>query len=173
MKNKVRNAVDMRHVDQQDWLNFLSKGGTLSDALDLSAEELDAVYALAYEKYNSGHFSAALPLFQWLCQCNHLEPSYILGLGAARQGLKEYKLAGETYSFAAYVYPNDPRFPFHAAECHLALGNWQAAGAGFEMAEALSEGRTTFTALHQQAAHHLEKLTEKFKKQPHNKAPTL
>lgn len=172
MKKKVRDAVDLRYVDQQDWLDFLTKGGTLGDALDLSSEELDGVYALAYEKYNAGHFSAALPLFQWLCQCNHLEPSYIMGMGAARQGLKEYKLAGETYSFAALVYPSDPRFPFHAAECHLALGNWQAAGAGFEAAEALSEGRAEFTALHQRALHHLTQLTAKLEKHQQDEAPS-
>ncbi|VUD69227.1 Chaperone protein IpgC [Thalassocella blandensis] len=133
MISELKPGIDLRLLEPQDWEYFLENGGTLGDALEMKEQELEAIYTLAYEKYANGNFIEAKPLFQLLCYCNHIEAKYILGLGATRQALEQYELAGETYSFAAFVHGDDPRFPFHAAECHLALDNWESAKSGFEV----------------------------------------
>ena len=164
MQNKVRKAIDLRYIDQLDWLEFISKGGTLSDALDIDKQELEGFYSLAYEKYTNGNYRQALPLFQLLCQCDHFDARFALGLGAVRQALKQYHLAGETYSFAALVHPCDPRFPYHAAQCHLALGNWSAAGSGFEQALICSTGKARFSDLQERAQSYVNELSIKLDK---------
>ncbi|WP_444917408.1 SycD/LcrH family type III secretion system chaperone [Microbulbifer sp. JMSA003] len=148
-------------IDENDWINFLEKGGTLAEALDVNAEELEAIYTLAYKKYESCNYKEALSLFQLLCQCDHYEAKYMLGLGATRQALSEHQLAGETFSFAAIVHPHDPRFPYYAAECHLALGDWRSAGSGFEMTMLRCEGKPEFQTLNEKATAQFERLKAK------------
>lgn len=160
-KKTTGKAIDFRHIESADWEYYLSQGGVLADALNMRKEELDAIYALAFEKYQGGNFKQALTLFQLLCHCNHFEAKFMLGLGACRQGLKEYTLAGETYSFAALIHPMDPRFPYHAAECHLALGNWMAAGSGFEVAVERSNNRDKYFTLNKKAQQQFSILVEK------------
>ncbi|WP_444933254.1 SycD/LcrH family type III secretion system chaperone [Microbulbifer sp. JTAC008] len=138
-------------ISEKDWNNFLEQGGTLADLLDMKPEELKTIYALAYQKYQNCNYQEALPLFQLLCQCNHMESKYLLGLGATRQALSQFELAGEAYSLAAIVNPFDPRPSFHAAECHLALENWMQAGSGFEMTMLRCEGKPEFETLNKKA----------------------
>ncbi|NVK57412.1 MAG: SycD/LcrH family type III secretion system chaperone [Alteromonadaceae bacterium] len=130
----MHSKIDFNALSEQDWLDFLDQGGVLADTVDLSKEQLEAIYTLAYNLYSAGSYSQALKVFQLLCNLNHYEARFYLGLGATRQALKQFELAGETYGFAAMLYPEDPRFPFHAAQCHLNLNNVKAAGSGFEEA---------------------------------------
>ncbi|GLS24662.1 SycD/LcrH family type III secretion system chaperone [Marinibactrum halimedae] len=164
MSQKTSQAVNLHQVDPQDWQYFLEQGGTLGHALDLQESELEAMYAMAYEKYTMGAYQEALSLFQLLCRCDHFDSRFILGLGAVRQALKEYKLAGETYSFAAVVHTQDPRFPFHTAECHLALGNNIKAASGFEEAYNRSLGKPKFEKLKEKAEACLFMLSKKLGK---------
>lgn len=164
MNKKNTKPIDLRFVEEKDWETFLQEGGTLSDALAIDKKSLEGIYSIAYTKYQNASFKEALTLFKLLCQCNHLESKYFLGLGAAQQALNQFKQAGETYSFAAMVYPNEPRFPFYAAQCHLALGNWKFAGSGYEMTVYLCEKNAIFPHLKEQAQHQVNILAEKLKK---------
>ena len=64
---------------------------------------------------------------------------YFLGLGACRQALGEFETAVQSYSFGAMLDLNDPRFPFHAAECRLQQGDLNGAESGFHSAHLLAE----------------------------------
>lgn len=161
MNNPSQKLIDLRYVDPEDWQHFIEQGGTLSDALDIKKDELEAMYTLAYQKYQNGNFKEALSVFQLLCHCNHFEAKYVLGLGATHQALKHYKLAAETYGFAAFAHPKDPRFPYHAAECHLALDNWRVAGTCFEMALDRSQGDQQHKILHEKAQRQFDILETK------------
>ncbi|WP_226648335.1 SycD/LcrH family type III secretion system chaperone [Microbulbifer variabilis] len=158
-KSEVPSLLD--EISAKDWNNFLEQGGTLADLLDMTPEELKTIYALAYQKYQNCNYQEALPLFQLLCQCNHMESKYLLGLGATRQALSQFELAAEAYSLAAIVDPFDPRPSFHAAECHLALENWMQAGSGFEMTMLRCEGKPEFETLNQKAMSEFSSVKEK------------
>lgn len=75
---------------------------------------------------------------------DHYDARYFLGLGACRQSLGLYEQALQSYSYGALMDINEPRFPFHAAECHLQLGDldgaeWLLLGPGLAAAQPAHE----------------------------------
>lgn len=118
---------------------FMNQGGTLSMLKGISNEELEQLYALAHGYYQSGKFQEAETFFKGLSVLNHYDSRFLLGLGACRQALKQYDSAIQCYAYGAMVDIKEPRFPFHAAECHVELGDWVAAESGFYSAHALAE----------------------------------
>lgn len=119
--------------------SFLAEGGTLAMLKGIATPELEQLYLMAYGNYQSGKFEAAHGVFKGLCVLNHYDARFFLGLGACRQALKQYELAIQSYVYGALVDIKDPRFPFHAGECHLQLGDLTAAESGFYSAQALAE----------------------------------
>lgn len=61
----------------------------------------------------------------------------------------------DAYSYAALVDINDPRPPFHSAECHLKLEQLTEAESGFYSAKEMSAGKSQYADLHQRARHHV------------------
>ena len=115
--------------------NMLQNGKTLRQLKGLSNEQMEAVYGAAYTAYNNGNYEQAQKIFQFLCQFEHLEKKYWMGLGATRQMLHQYNEAIEAYSFATLLDADDPRPPLQAADCHIALGNKEAALSGLTAAK--------------------------------------
>lgn len=155
MSADTQAKVILSEVDPQDWLHYLDNGGTLSEAINMDTHQLEVIYTLAFEMYENHNYQDATRLFQLLCACDHFDPRFVLGLGACRQAQKDFTLAGETYSLAALVHPKDPRFPFHAAECHLALNNLYAAGSGFEMSVQRATNQPQYQQLSNKASQHI------------------
>lgn len=110
--------------------DFMQNGKTLKDIKGLTAENMEAIYGVAYNAYSAGNLDQAHKVFQFLCYFDHLEHKYWMGLGATRQMLKDFSSAVDAYSFAGLLNINDPRAPFQAANCHIALGNRDAAVSG-------------------------------------------
>ena len=86
---------------------------------------------------------------------------FFIGLGAARQELGEYLQAIDAYSYAALVDVNDPRPPFHSAECHLKLEQLTEAESGFYSAKEMSAGKSQYADLHERAGIMLEAVRNK------------
>jgi type III secretion system low calcium response chaperone LcrH/SycD len=137
---------------------FLLNGHTVKSLQDLSRDNLEAVYAMAYGDYNNGSYERAAQLFELLCYLDHMEKKYWLGLGAARQMLKNYEGAVDAYSLASVFDLQDPNPPLLAAECHLAMGQREQALSGFQFAVDCAGERPEHEALKQQAAAKLELL---------------
>lgn len=109
-------------TDQQQALEaFLRDGGTLAMLRGLSEDTLEQLYALGFNQYQAGKWDDAQKIFQALCMLDHYDARYFLGLGACRQSLGLYEQALQSYSYGALMDINEPRFPFHAAECTC---NW-------------------------------------------------
>lgn len=121
--------------------NFLNNGKTLRELKGLTRENMEAVYTVAYNAYNGGNLEQADKVFQFLCYFDHFEKKHWLGLAATRQMQKNYTGAVDAYSFAALLDINDPQIPMQAADCHLAMGNRQAAHSGYTAAEMFSGDR--------------------------------
>jgi len=136
--------------------DFMNSGGTLAMLKGISRDELEQMYSLAHSYYQSGKFQEAETIFKGLTALNHYDERFLLGLGACRQALKQYEMAIHSYAYGALVAIEDPRFPFHAAECHVELGDWAAAESGFYSAHALAEARTDQTELGARAGLMLE-----------------
>ncbi len=141
------SAEDFAQIMQ----NMVQNGKTLSQLKGLSDEHMEAVYMSAYTAYNSGDYEKARQVFQFLCQFDHLEKKYWMGLGACRQMLKQYEDAIEAYSFAMLLDADDPRPPLQAADCHIALGNRDAALSGLSTAIDWSGDDAQYQAVKQRA----------------------
>ena len=132
-------------------LDFIQNGKTLKDIKGLTTENMEAIYSAAYSAYNVGNLDQAHKVFQFLCYFDHLEHKYWMGLGATRQMLKDFSGAVDAYSMAGMLNINDPRAPFQAANCHMALGNRDAAISGLTAAAEFSGSKPEWVTVKSQA----------------------
>ncbi|EHV9685636.1 SycD/LcrH family type III secretion system chaperone VcrH [Vibrio parahaemolyticus] len=155
------NATDPSQMQAEELLSFLEEGGTLKMLHDVSAETIEHIYAVGYNFFQSGKIEQAAKVFQLLSMLDHYQARFFIGLGAARQELGEYLQAIDAYSYAALVDINDPRPPFHSAECHLKLEQLTEAESGFYSAKEMSAGKSQYADLHQRAGIMLEAVRNK------------
>ncbi|GAW47205.1 SycD/LcrH family type III secretion system chaperone (plasmid) [Photobacterium damselae subsp. piscicida] len=154
-------ATDPYQMQAEELLSFLEEGGTLKILHDISADTIEHIYAVGYKFFQSGKVEQAAKVFQLLSMLDHYQARFFIGLGAARQELGEYLQAIDAYSYAALVDINDPRPPFHSAECHLKLEQLTEAESGFYSAKKMSAGKSEYADLHQRADIMLEAVRNK------------
>ncbi|WP_025535851.1 SycD/LcrH family type III secretion system chaperone VcrH [Vibrio parahaemolyticus] len=155
------NVTDPSQMQAEELLSFLEEGGTLKMLHDVSADTIEHIYAVGYNFFQSGKIEQAAKVFQLLSMLDHYQARFFIGLGAARQELGEYLQAIDAYSYAALVDINDPRPPFHSAECHLKLEQLTEAESGFYSAKEMSAGKSQYADLHQRAGIMLEAVRNK------------
>ncbi|WP_229607969.1 SycD/LcrH family type III secretion system chaperone VcrH [Vibrio parahaemolyticus] len=155
------NATDPSQMQAEELLSFLEEGGTLKMLHDVSADSIEHIYAVGYNFFQSGKIEQAAKVFQLLSMLDHYQARFFIGLGAARQELGGYLQAIDAYSYAALVDINDPRPPFHSAECHLKLEQLTEAESGFYSAKEMSAGKSQYADLHQRAGIMLEAVRNK------------
>ncbi|WP_274013327.1 SycD/LcrH family type III secretion system chaperone VcrH [Vibrio parahaemolyticus] len=155
------NATEPSQMQAEELLSFLEEGGTLKMLHDVSADAIEHIYAVGYNFFQSGKIEQAAKVFQLLSMLDHYQARFFIGLGAARQELGEYLQAIDAYSYAALVDINDPRPPFHSAECHLKLEQLTEAESGFYSAKEMSAGKSQYADLHQRAGIMLEAVRNK------------
>ncbi|CAI2289880.1 SycD/LcrH family type III secretion system chaperone VcrH [Vibrio parahaemolyticus] len=155
------NATEPSQMQAEELLSFLEEGGTLKMLHDVSADTIEHIYAVGYNFFQSGKIEQAAKVFQLLSMLDHYQARFFIGLGAARQELGEYLQAIDAYSYAALVDINDPRPPFHSAECHLKLEQLTEAESGFYSAKEMSAGKSQYADLHQRAGIMLEAVRNK------------
>lgn len=156
-----QNATDPSQMQAEELLSFLEEGGTLKMLHDVSQDTIEHIYAVGYNFFQSGKIEQAAKVFQLLSMLDHYQARFFIGLGAARQELGEYLQAIDAYSYAALVDVNDPRPPFHSAECHLKLEQLTEAESGFYSAKEMSAGKSQYTDLHERAGIMLEAVRNK------------
>ncbi|EIE5866442.1 SycD/LcrH family type III secretion system chaperone VcrH [Vibrio sp. 1159] len=155
------NATDPSQMQAEELLSFLEEGGTLKMLHDVSQDTIEHIYAVGYNFFQSGKIEQAAKVFQLLSMLDHYQARFFIGLGAARQELGEYLQAIDAYSYAALVDVNDPRPPFHSAECHLKLEQLTEAESGFYSAKEMSAGKSQYADLHECAGIMLEAVRNK------------
>ena len=101
----------------------LMEGYTLSAVKGISENELEAVYSVGFNFYQTGRLEDAQKIFSFLVMFNHLSPKFWMGLGAVYQVKKEFDQALTAYGYASFLDLTDPRPQFHAAECFWAKGD--------------------------------------------------
>ena len=158
----TQNApTDLSQMQAEELLSFLEEGGTLKMLHDVSSDTIEHIYAVGYNFFQSGKLEQAAKVFQLLSMLDHYQARFFIGLGAARQELGEYLQAIDAFSYAALVDINDPRPPFHSAECHLKLEQLAEAESGFYSAKEMSAGKLEFAELNQRADIMLEAVRKK------------
>ncbi|MGE7956985.1 SycD/LcrH family type III secretion system chaperone [Pseudomonas sp. NPDC089530] len=135
---------------------FLRDGGTLAMLKNISSDSLEQLYSLAFNQYQAGKWDDAHKIFQSLCMLDHYDVRFFLGLGACRQAMGQFEQALQSFSYGALIDINEPRFPFHAGECHLQLGDLDGAESGFYSAQALAAAQPAHSVLAERAGAMLE-----------------
>lgn len=98
-----------------------------------------ALYAIAFDNYNNGHYDQSLQLFKLLTWQNKQHRDGWMGFAASSQMLKQYEQAIGAFGYAAILDPLDPYAHFHAAECYFAINNIEKALQALESALAHSK----------------------------------
>lgn len=102
-------------------LNIVQKGISPKDAMGVSDEQSEAIYAQAYRLYNTGKYQEAIHLFRVLIFLLPNEYKYSLGLAACFHMLKEYDNAIRAYMVAGLLDGNSPIPHFHASDCYIQM----------------------------------------------------
>ena len=107
--------------------DYMARGGSLAEASNISEEAQEAIYELAYLKYNNGLYEKSARLFQFLCLYNQWNPRFFTGLGACQQMVSLYGEAIDTYLYAISLDANDPHPMIYVGDCYVALEQYQKA----------------------------------------------
>ena len=76
----------------------IQKGLSLAEVTSMKAEDIENLYALAYNLYTSGNHKDAEVVFQSLCLYNHKDVRFWMGLGGCRQANGNLKGAVDAYA---------------------------------------------------------------------------
>ncbi|MEI2260076.1 SycD/LcrH family type III secretion system chaperone [Stenotrophomonas indicatrix] len=139
-------------------LQALSAGGTIKDLKGISDDQLEGVYALAYNFYHNGQLDDAETFFRFLSMYDFYSADYAMGLAAVQQMKKQYDRAISTYALAQILDNRSDQPMFHMAQCHLALGKLELARECFEgvakraQGSALGDRATAYLQAMQSAA---------------------
>ncbi len=132
LSKALEEFMNINQEDLNAGVEHIFQGGSIKDFHDLSDQDMETVYSVAYNLYNGGKYEDAAKTFRFLCFYDHLELKYWKGLAASLQLMESYKDALAAYSMAMLLDMTDPVTTMHAADCHLALGNRQEAMDAFE-----------------------------------------
>ncbi len=102
----------------------LNKGAGIGDVCNVSKEQIEGLYALAYNLYASGNYKDAGTVFQALCLYSHKDYRFWMGLAGCRQAQGDLKGAVDAYSMAGTVELLEDPVPFlYAARCYIRMGD--------------------------------------------------
>ncbi|MEM8575990.1 MAG: hypothetical protein AAGF48_15380, partial [Pseudomonadota bacterium] len=122
-------------------LEKVMEGLTLAEALDLSEEHLEAMYAVAHGYLVAGEPKKAKEAFTQLIQLNPLYERFLYGAGVACQMLGHHAVAAKIYiNFLAFDATN-PEGYLRLGECFLAADELDESHGAFSAAKAMAEGQ--------------------------------
>lgn len=130
---------------------------TVRDLKGISTGEMEAVYSLGFNFYNTGRVEDAEKVFKFLVLFDHMNPKYWTGMGAVQQVKREFSAAVTSYAFASFLDLSDPKPQFHAAECYLALGDRENALSALSALKEFAPVETERGRLYREEANKLEK----------------
>ena len=131
---------------------------TVKIELGIGDEELEAMYAVAYNQYVNKKYEEARAAFALLLLFDPLCHKYLLGQASCLQMTKEHELACVTYLMAAAADPTAPAPYLHMAECLLMLKDHEGAKTALEKVLKLSGDAPAWAGHRRRAEAMLENL---------------
>jgi len=115
------DPIDEDKLEQM--VNEFVGGKTLHKIAGLPEEGLAKLYETAYYYFQNRRYSESAQAFWVLCQLNSDSGSYLFGLAASLQMLRQYRGALEIYGLALIKDPqSSAKISFQMAECLIMLG---------------------------------------------------
>lgn len=105
------------------------KGETnIKESLGITDQQMEAIYLVAFNSYQSGKYNDALKIFSILSAMHPLESKYWFGMGACCQQLESLTQAGFFYYVCTVMSKGEqPEAFLHLAECLIMLDDPTAA----------------------------------------------
>lgn len=130
-----------RHVDRslKIALDFINNGKQPGEALGLTDEAFNGLYAYGVRFYQSQRFTESLRVFHYLIKLQPLEARNYKAAGASLQGLKRYRDAAQLYAGAVNLDMTDPEISFHAGQCFFLDREYAPAKLALEAAVGLCD----------------------------------
>lgn len=150
-----------------DWgKKILEQGLSPKDAMGLSSQLLEGIYAQAYRLYNTGKYVEASHLFRMLILMDPSESKYVLGLAACFHMLKEYKNAIQTYTMCAILDASTPLPHYHSSDCFIQMKDYLSAIVCLELAIKCAGARPEYAKLKERAMLSLESIKQQLQSEP-------
>ena len=127
-----------KHTEQEEdriaeqVMQAVLDGASLKDPRGVSTEQMDSLYAFAYEFYEQGRLDDAEKFFHFLCIYDFYNAQYWMGLAAVHQLKQNYQKAVDLYAVAFAQGKHDYRPMLYTGQCQLALGKAGKAKVCFE-----------------------------------------
>lgn len=118
--------------DNEEFRKHIAEGRTARSFAGITDEELEAIYAVAYNHFTAKKYDKAIDLFKFLCVYDHLEPRWSYSLGVTQQRKGDFAEAVKAFSVAAVLDALDPKPQVQAGYCLMALEQWSEAQSALE-----------------------------------------
>lgn len=97
------------------------------DALAISDQTIEAIYAHAYRFYQSAKYKDAGQIFRLLQTLNSADWRFYMGMGACLHRLGKYETASFMYQTAGDMAPNNPMPFYYCSDCRMKMGHFRKA----------------------------------------------
>lgn len=140
-------------------LDHFSAGGVLKSVAGVTDDDLEAIYAMAYNLVAARKFDKAEELFRFLCMYDHTEKRWWNGLGVTLQNAGKHADAVNAYGMATLLDVEDPRPQAQAGYCLAALERWAEAKNALEGAIIMCADKPEHSEIRAQATGLLDKVS--------------
>lgn len=166
-KEMIQKAVDKMSTefpneDKKKYITLLTKiieeGVYPKDAMGLSDEFIEMLYAYAYKLFQSGKFEEAATTYKFLMTVSPADIRHPMALAACFHKMQNYTGALTTYIACTFIAPDDPMPYYHASDCFLKLNDPEKAIGMLKFAVEKAKAKPEYTALQERAERSIEHL---------------
>ncbi len=138
---------DQRKLAADVLTKMLLENKSLKEALEISPNEIERIYQLAYNLFKAGKYQDALSIFRYLKRFDPSPPRYAFAIGSCYHFLKEYENAIKYYLESSIQDPQNPIPYFHIYDCAVKLGRSEMALEALQEAESIASDQPQYTQL--------------------------
>ena len=126
--SQEQNLNKGQQIKLEKALKQIFEEGVLpKEALGLSDQTLEALYAHAYRLYQSAKYKDAGYIFQLLQTLNPPDWRNYLGMGACLHRLEQYETASFMYQAAGEINKENPMPFYYCSDCRIKMGHFRKA----------------------------------------------
>lgn len=118
---------EQRDKLEKAFVEVFEHGVLPKDAMGLSDQTIEAIYAHAYRLYQSAKYKNAGYIFHILQSLNPRDPRFYLGMGACLHRLGNYETASFMYQVAGDVDVENPMPYYYCSDCRIKMGHFKRA----------------------------------------------
>lgn len=155
---QLEGETDERKTKLKKFAKDLTEGVLPKDAMGLSDEYIEGMYAFGYRLYTTGKYDQAAQIFRLLVMLNPSESKFLLGLAACYHMKKDYDKASNTYMLCSVLSPMDPLPYYHISDCFVEMEDYPMAVKSLQLCIYHASARPEYETVKNRAEVSLEAL---------------